>query len=745
MRKLYIVTFFSLIILIAKGNNESLKKRNLFESSDLKIYLDLFNFNETFQNSNLGNTKDIFINSMKEAKNMLETIFLIDTDNGENVGLIIKDDYKGLLGITSWNESLFIVGSTLEVKEYNMYILFKFSDLNNVDMISKIVFTYALMPLIGLVTINNNIDHSKLNQDYLTPLFLQQFIKILGFQIPYDSIEGEFKGSLDADIEEDEDIALEELTVNKVCVSKATAESVTNYATKYFDCPSIEEIELELDEYNNVYWPSKLLLGDIMTKFDNYEEKFISHFTLALLEATGYLHVKKEFAYTGGLMRFGKHKGCGFFSGNCASNDEHNDIIFSNEFYLPTDTTKFPEPSCSSSRLGKTVYILHPVGESDIPEKGYKKNGYTGLAQTNYCPIAEYTSKGQFITGFCSDLNTQKDDSVHEELGSESFCVLSSLISNQFKSVCYKMSCSSKSLTIKIGNDYIVCPQEGGQIQPFEYQGYLLCPDYNLICTTEKLCNSLFDCFKKKSVEKEDTLDYDYDPIKTTQNSNIYKSSNPELSQGWELSDDGFCPKLCMKCNSNKKCLKCKPGYKIHDPKENICYDAVPNCKNYINDEICNECKEGFFLVNEVNKCISPDDINSKLYFFDNELNKYVSCSIISNCMKCLSSNECISCQSGFELNNNICNKIVTDDDDKLSTGTIIGIVFGCVGFVLIVLCIIYFIFIKGKKDNSIPKVDNEEKKENKNTENKIKMEELDKQSDIEIYNNQRKITNNKV
>ena len=314
MRKLYIVTFFSLIILIAKGNNESLKKRNLFESSDLKIYLDLFNFNDNFQNSNLGNTKDIFINSMKEAKNMLETIFLIDADNGENVGLVLEDYYKDLLGVTSWNESLFIVDSRLEVKEYNMYILFKFSDLNNVDMFSKIVFTYSdLMPLIDLVTINNNIDHSKLNKDYLTPLFLQQFIKILGFQIPYDSIEGEFIGSLDADIEDEEDIALEGLTVNKVRVSKETAESVTNYATKYFACPSIEEIELELDEYNNVYWPSRLFLGDIMTKFDNYEEKFISHFTLALLESTGYLYVKKEFAYTGGLMRFGKHKGCDFF------------------------------------------------------------------------------------------------------------------------------------------------------------------------------------------------------------------------------------------------------------------------------------------------------------------------------------------------------------------------------------------------------------------------------------------------
>ena len=996
MRKFRFLLLFILIILISitKGNNESLIKRKLYDGpSDLKIYLDLFNFNETFPSDKLGDNRDLFINSMKKAKNILEQIFLIEADNGPEAGLDIKPEFKEFLGISYWDDNIFIEGQKLKVDEYNIFIVFKFVELNNVDMYSKIAFTYANeMPLIGLVTINKNIDNSKLTSDYLTPLFLQQFIKILGFQITINlDLESDFDGAIKAEIEENEETdeeGLEDLIVRKVWVN---TENVINYAQKYFDCDRIEEIELELDNYNNVYWPSRLFLGDIMTKFDNYEEKFISNFTLALLEDTGNLHVKKEFSYTGGLMRFGKHKGCDFFFGDCHPDDVRNDIIFSNEFYLPTDTSKYPEPSCSSSRLGKTIYTLHSIREEDtIPESGYTNGGYTGLSQTKYCPIGEYNYDpiyDNIVTGFCSDLTLQKDESIHEEFGNDSFCILrSSLILNEFKSVCYKMSCSAKSLTIKIGNDYIVCPREGGQIQPDGFQGYLLCPDYNLICTTDKLCNNMEDCFEKRSIEKEDTLDYDY-IIKTTQNSNIYKSLTPELNEGWELSTDGFCPELCMICNSEKKCQKCKPGYKVYNPEENICSEIVPNCKEYIND-ICDSCKDGYFLAKEDNgtlvcqsdslsaqyfqfgsdkfkikchnnvgncfecadggvctkcsvgyelikkldntficgdlstelyyhdtiesnyklcseynsysncekcvideennfickeclsnyilahdsaesvsckllsslnskyyklddknyflcsnieyhdipncaecstrnkcsncnigyvtanagtlclsnidleqnlyyrdplnndiyylceeslphctncisqtectqcqtdyildaekKCISQEDINSQLYFVDEDTGKYLRCSIIDNCIKCLSRSECILCQNGFELNNNICKKIEINDndDDKLSTGAIIGIVFGCLGFLLIVAAFIYFFVIKkmkgniGNNENTVfneekiksEKIENNEK--NKQKEDEINLEETEKKNVVNIYNTKRSINN---
>ena len=333
MRKFYNIIFISLIISIAKSNNKFLKKRNLseFTPKDLKIFLDFTNFEDNFENTHLGNTKDKFKNSMIEAQNILEKIFLISVDDGEDTGPEIDGSFKVSKGITSWNESIFVpeTGATLNVNEYNLFILFKFDDLINVDMYSKIIctYTYEDIPVIGLVIINNNIDQSKLNQNYLKFLFLQQFIKILGFHIPNYCDETDYEGPITADIENRND-ELESSGADNALVNKDTAEKVINYAKEYFKCDSIEEIELELDEYNNVYWPSKIFSGDIMTKFNSYQEKFISGFTLALLEDTGYLRVKESNAYTSGLMISGKNQGCEcFFSGNCQIVSDDDDKL----------------------------------------------------------------------------------------------------------------------------------------------------------------------------------------------------------------------------------------------------------------------------------------------------------------------------------------------------------------------------------------------------------------------------------
>ena len=113
------------------------------------------------------------------------------------------------------------------------------------------------------------------------------------------------------------------------------------------------------------------------------------------------------------------------------------------------------------------------------------------------------------------------------------------------------MFCSSKSLSIQIYDQYIVCPREGGKVEVSgKYQGYVFCPDYNLICTGTTVCNDMFDCVEKKSLSKENTFDYDYEI--NTNEEKIYKAE--EIP---ELGEDGICPKNCIECSSDKKCLKC--------------------------------------------------------------------------------------------------------------------------------------------------------------------------------------------
>ena len=59
------------------------------------------------------------------------------------------------------------------------------------------------------------------------------------------------------------------------------------------------------------------------------------------------------------------------------------------------------------------------------------------------------------------------------------------------------MLCSEKYLTIKINDDYILCPREGGKIKLLNYYWYILFQDYYLICSGTVLCNDIFDYFEK--------------------------------------------------------------------------------------------------------------------------------------------------------------------------------------------------------------------------------------------------------
>jgi hypothetical protein len=92
---------------------------------------------------------------------------------------------------------------------------------------------------------------------------------------------------------------------------------VVEHAKKYFNCDSIEGVELE-DQggtgSSGSHWEQRILLGEYMGAVIYQEEMVISEFTLAALEDSGWYKVNY---YTGGLMRFGKNKGCKFLEENC--------------------------------------------------------------------------------------------------------------------------------------------------------------------------------------------------------------------------------------------------------------------------------------------------------------------------------------------------------------------------------------------------------------------------------------------
>ena len=585
---------------------------------------------------------------MNKAKDILEDFLEILIDLEGNP-FYIEDFIDELdLGISFENG--------LQLTEINYFILVKFDELNQ-EVASIILDEYTGVPFIGIVIFNKNLDNEnkdKFSIEYLTNLFLHHFISLLGFNEfieSLDCISSDENGNYYLSIEDDHDFT-----------------NVINYAQKYFNCSKIEKIDLILTEENNgddviyndepysvsgLYWPKRLFLGELMTKFDYQEEVVLSGFTLAFLDDLPYLRVKKDFTYFGGLMKFGKHKGCEFYFNQCGKADNPL-TTFANEFYLPKESTINIEPSCSSGRLSKTIYKLDLIPEDQINDNIFEYitlDNKGGSKSTNYCPIAQFDESKEYIGSCSNNDNTNINAQRYEKYGIDSFCVISSLEKTENENpeyipICYEMICSSLSLTIKIGDNYLACPREGGQIKAEGFKGYLLCPDYNLICSSTTLCNNILNCLEKQSKEKEESLYYDYE-IKTTQNSSIYNKENPVINYGWELVQDGTgsCPYQCMQCKSKNDCTKCRPHYNYENNK---CTIKIKNCIDFVNNEndICSKCAEGYFLAESNNKRYCEIETEKPHYYlYDSDLLLYKKCEDSNpNCDECSYEDSKVKC-----------------------------------------------------------------------------------------------------
>ena len=533
---------------------------------------------------------------------------------------------------------------------------------------------------------------------------------------------------------------------------------VVEMAKKYFNCPNIKGIELE-DQGGTgsafSHWEQRVLLGDYMGAVIYQEEMAISEITLALLEDTGWYKINY---YTGGLMRFGKNKGCDFLENNCL--DGYFFTKFDNEFF---DLNEALKPSCSTGRQSRTYSMLYEYNNRD---NNYYYNFFYNATTNKYSSGTMYTtdycfthgeradeSDNGYFTGNCkygignygshiyyinkdkeieemNHPNSQFQEELGEVYSNNSFCIMSSLIplnySKIFSSIphpmCYQVYCSSTSLTIKINDDYIICPLEGGNVQLEGYEGYIHCPDYNLICTGTVVCNDIFDCIEKKSLYKENTFIYDYKPVTTQRFSQI--QSMPivnDYDYNYEYSEDGVCPKYCIQCGENKKCKKCKEGYNLIGNKpdddepvicdnsidinsieyylsyNNITYKCNEECDGCLyHYEFCINCKENYYPLGDINFCYKKDEkING--YYFNESLKIFDHChKYCETCSKGPISDEemnCDSCKEPYGLEGKNCVRINIFKIIWLSISIIIFV------FIAVVLFVLFFYF---RKKNTI-------------------------------------------
>ena len=584
---------------IAPDKDDNRRLDNEDEYKDFNIYLDLINIKNDIKIFHLEAYESLFIDSLNKAVETLESLLKFKKIN---YGYVFTDKQIEDIKIPNWNKTMIgtnAIGNTQELG-IDLFIFGRFDDAMDSSTLAsagpRYSDPYTRKPIVGVVNINTKVNYSKINsKEYFQSIILHEFTHILGF--------------------------LNDMFYYKNMIFKKTDEydivryyinstKVLAVAKKYFDCQDIEGVELEESGGSGTaasHWEARILLGDYMNGVIFPEEQVISEFTLALLEDVGFY---KANYYTGGLMRYGKHKGCDFIKNRCVDSNHEINPKFENEFYDSVYSIYNMDASCTSGRQSRTYYAWWVYSNLPSYYQYFSDPTYGGFSPADYCPVAmgfDDESKNAYYTGRCSSLGNggygtgiaytvkeTNNNGTHtittyrrynytsEELASttgetysnHSFCYQSSLIRNDFdfssevvRAICYESFCSEHSLTIKINDDYVLCPGTGGKIEVDGYKGFFLCPDFNLICSGTVMCNNMFDCVEKKSELKEDTYNYDYE-IKTSQNIEAGIISDSDNENNYELSDDGICPKNCNHCKEKNICMKCRNNYDLVGSKK---------------------------------------------------------------------------------------------------------------------------------------------------------------------------------
>ena len=302
-------------------------------------------------------------------------------------------------------------------------------------------------------------------------------------------------------------------TRNDLNYSYIASPKVLEKARIHFNCQNIKGIPLE-DQGGEgsvgAHWEARYMLGDYMISTD-YTEVVISDITLALFEDTGLYKVNY---YTGGLFRFGKNQGCSFLEEKCIKNAKTD---FPNEFCIDPG-----EGFCGSSHISRGRCLIFDYKESLDDKYQYFTNSHYGgaFSSANYCPVSyDYNSdNNDYNYEFSCKNGILNTDSYGEIIGENSLCFESSLIPkssnlllNELKSICYNIKCDkfNKEIIIYINSFKVICPGHRTILtNPEGFKGEIVCPEYNLICSSEIQCNDMLDCINKKSTSLRYTYSY---------------------------------------------------------------------------------------------------------------------------------------------------------------------------------------------------------------------------------------------
>jgi hypothetical protein len=375
-------------------------------------------------------------------------------------------------------------------------------------------------PVAGLMAFTQNLNTTKSNWlNYYVSLSLHELTHVLVFNPDMFSM---FVDS------SNEPIPIEKIMSTKIVDGIERKYIITPKvlaaAKKHYNCENITGVELENQGGQGTvssHWEARTMLSDYMIGV-SYDEMTISDITLAFMEDSGWYKVNY---YTGGLFRYGKNGGCGFLTNKCVSSS--GSVEFTNEF-----CNKKYAPSCTASKMSKGIcFITNYESEIDANFRYFPTSKTGGLSLADYCPVtAVPTNSSAFFPWSCSQGFALYPPQLEESISRTSGCFISSLVNKKWvdqllpdlldaRSICYQYDCdyTKKRATVKVGNYSVQCPIGGGYVTIENYEGKLMCPDFNQICTNNPRCSNMIDC----AINRVLPVDYKYDYVKNDTNYNI--------------------------------------------------------------------------------------------------------------------------------------------------------------------------------------------------------------------------------
>ena len=650
------------------SNSKGRKLENNDDYKPIRILFDVY-YLEKLEDANFA--RGLYYGIFERCKNMVAQ--LINVKPLENP---IKLDFSKY---PNFEEN--IVNGTLKTgnNNYDLIIITKINlqainEINSTSILRDPNTNRTILALIEFENKGNAVDNYF---HYFEYLLLHHIIHILGFS--YESFEY-FPGGK-------EKVYITEKDIYGLDRNYIKSPKVIEFAKMYYGCDSISKLPLENQHENKTitHWEAQKFLGEIMSSYGYTGDLVLSEFTLALLEDSGWYKVNY---YTGGLMRFGKHKGCEFLDEDCSDK-------FKNEYFNYIEGNS--KPSCSSGRQSRTYRVQTQIEFSPQNNKYNRYNKqYLGPLMLEYCIVSDTDSTemgNNYFPGNCKlgddnygryvpfpepfEQRNEVTSYLNISFSNNSYCILASFkhintpynLTGYIFPICYEMFCNNFSLTIKIGRQYIVCPRNGGKVEiNGDYEGHIYCPDFNLICTGTEMCNDIFDCINKKSQFKNSTFSYDYN-ISTNQH--MEEFDKEENFSGFELSEGGKCPINCSQCYEGGECIECRNSFYLigttinekntkclanlnvssgYFKYNNVYYPCLDNCDTCSNQTLCEKCKKGYYFIgNNRAFCDSGKDVDKYYFTLDNGISYFPCDTNFNLCEQCENqANSCFKCKSPY-------------------------------------------------------------------------------------------------